>query len=134
MGLAHGMQRQPCATTHDLLIFGWDCACTFVIYDDDAFRSDCAFRHLECRRDRAIGKQSFSIAQRYRKYLQSERIDQIMLEEGLNEVCASIDVQIRPFLLLNFGDFFGDIPVEKDGRLAIGERSWYLRRRTWSLC
>src|SRR5262245_20660903 len=28
-----------------------------------------AFRHLECRRDRALGKQSFSAAQRYRKYL-----------------------------------------------------------------
>jgi len=71
-----------------------------VIDDNDAFRGDCAFRHLESRRDRAIGKQSFSTAQRNRKYLQPERIDQIMLEERLNEICASINVQIRPFLLL----------------------------------
>ena len=84
---------------------GWDCACTLVIHDNDAFRGDCAFRHAECRWDRAIGKQTFSTAQRYRKYLQPERIDQIMLEERLNEICASINVQIRPFLLLNFGDF-----------------------------
>jgi hypothetical protein len=42
-----------------------------------------------------------------RKYLQPERIDQVMLEECLNEICASINVQIRPFLLLNFSDFFG---------------------------
>jgi len=38
--------------------------------------------------DRAIGKQSFSTAQRYRIYLQPERIDQIMLDERLNEICA----------------------------------------------
>jgi hypothetical protein len=71
-----------------------------VIHDDDAFRGDCAFRHPECRRNRAIGEQSFSTAQRYRKYLQPERIDQIMLEERLNEICASINVQIRPYLIL----------------------------------
>ncbi len=65
------------------------------MHDDDAFRGDCAFRHLECRRDRAIGKQSFSTAQRYWKYLQPEGIDQVMLEERLNEICASINVQIR---------------------------------------
>jgi len=64
---------------------------------------DCAFRHLECRRDRAIDKQSFSTAQRYRKYLQPERIDQIMLEERLNEICASTNMQIRAFLLLGSG-------------------------------
>src|SRR5580704_12032436 len=77
---------------------GANAACTLVIDDNDAFRGDCAFRHLECRWDRAIGKQSFSTAQRYRKYFQPERIDQIMLEECLNEICASINVQIRPFL------------------------------------
>jgi len=43
--------------------------------------------------------------------IQPERINQIMLEERLNENCASINVQIRPFLLLNFGDFFRNISV-----------------------
>ncbi|MGC2193823.1 MAG: hypothetical protein WA628_04045 [Terriglobales bacterium] len=37
--------------------------------------------------------------------------DQIMLEERLNQICASIDVQIRPFLLLDFGDSFRNISV-----------------------
>lgn len=54
---------------------------------------------------------SFSTAQLNRIYLQPERIDQIMPEERLNEICASINVQIRPFLLLNFGDFFRNISV-----------------------
>src|ERR1700740_1952897 len=90
---------------------GANSACTLVIHDNDAFRGDCAFSHLERRRDRAIGKQSFSTAQRDRKYFQPERIDQIMLEECLNEICASVNVQIRPFQLLNFGDFFRNISV-----------------------
>jgi len=34
-----------------------------------------------------------------------------MLEERLNEICASKNVQIRPFLSLNFGDFFRNISV-----------------------
>ena len=58
-----------------LLPFGWlfvlqysstsscDCAGTLVIHDNDAIRAACAFRHLECRRDRAIGKQPLSTAQ-----------------------------------------------------------------------
>ena len=84
-----------------------------AIDDNDAFRAfrgDCAFRHLECRRHRAIGKQSFSAAERNRKYLQPERIDQIMLEEHLKEICASINVQIRPFLLLCEVMVFGRRP------------------------
>jgi hypothetical protein len=64
---------------------GWDGACTLVIHENDAFRGNRAFRHRECRWDRAFGKQSFSTTQRYRIYLQPERIDQIMLDERLNE-------------------------------------------------
>src|SRR3984957_17289015 len=90
---------------------GWDCACALVIHENDAFRGNCAFRHLECRRDRAIGKQSFPTAQRYWKYLQPERIDQIMLHERLHKICASVNVQIRPFLLLDFADLFRNISV-----------------------
>ena len=44
------------------------------------------------------GKQLFSTSQRYRQYLEPERIEQIMLEERLNEICASINVQILGFM------------------------------------
>ena len=57
--------------------------------------------------------QSFSTDQRNRKYVQPQRIEQIMLEERLNEICTSKNVHIRPFLLLNFGDFFRSITVQK---------------------
>jgi hypothetical protein len=43
---------------------GYDCTCTLVIHDNDANRGDYAFRHLERRRDRAIGKQPLSTAWR----------------------------------------------------------------------
>src|SRR5256885_3588777 len=60
---------------------GCDRACTLVIHDNDAIRADYAFRHLECRRDGALGKQPLSSAQRYRIYNQPERIDQIVLDK-----------------------------------------------------
>ena len=69
----------------------------------------CALRHLERRRDGAIGKQPFSTAQRQRIYLEPERIDHIMLHERLNEICTSVHVQIRPWLLLEFDDFFRNV-------------------------
>ncbi len=82
-----------------------------VIDENDAFRGDCAFRQLEWRRDRAIGKQSFSASQRNRNYLQPQGINQIMLQERLNQIGASINVQVRPFLLLDFADFVRNISV-----------------------
>ena len=45
---------------------GLDCTGTFVIHENDAARADNAFRHLERGRDRAPGKQTFSLAQSYR--------------------------------------------------------------------
>ncbi len=44
-------------------------------------------------------------------YHQPERIDQIMLDKRLNEVTASPNVQIRPLLSLDFGDFFRRISI-----------------------
>ena len=85
--------------------------CKLIIYDDDAFRGDFAFRHLERCRDRAIGKQPLPTPQRYRIYHQPERIDQIMLDQRLNKITTSPNVQIRPLLSLDFGDFFWDISV-----------------------
>jgi hypothetical protein len=51
--------RQPAECLYACV---WDCAGSIVTYDNDAFRGDCAFRHLECRHDRALGKESFFTA------------------------------------------------------------------------
>ncbi len=88
---------------------GYHHACTLVIHENDATWGDLALRHLERRRDGAIGKQPFATAQRQRIDLEPERIDQIMLHERLNEICASIHVQIRPWLLLEVADFFRNV-------------------------
>jgi hypothetical protein len=36
-----------------------------------------------------------------------------MLEERLNEICASANAQLRPFLLLDLGDFLRDIDADQ---------------------
>ena len=48
----------------DSVTSGCDRACSLVIHDNDAIGGDCALRHLERRRNRAIDKQPFSTAQR----------------------------------------------------------------------
>ena len=82
---------------------------TLVIHENDAIWGDLALRHLERRRDGAIGKQPFSTAQRQRIDLEPERIDQIMLDQRLKEICTAVHVQIRPWLLLEFADFFRNV-------------------------
>src|SRR5258705_9986318 len=42
---------------------GLNCAGTFVIHENDATRTDNAFRHLERRRDSALSKQPFPLPQ-----------------------------------------------------------------------
>ena len=101
---------------------GCDWACTLIIHDYDAIRGDLAFRHFKRRRDGAIGKQPFSTYQRYRIYHQPESIDQIVPDKRLWEICAVPNVQIRPWLLLDFGDFFCNSSVQKHGRLPIARR------------
>src|SRR6185503_15573842 len=89
-----------------LISSGLDSAGAFVIREKDATRSDNAFRHLERRRDRALGKQAFPLAQSYRIDHQPEIIDQIMLHERLKQITASPNMEIGTFTLLEFGDFF----------------------------
>src|SRR5260221_8989770 len=88
---------------------GCNRACALVIHDNDASWGDLTIRHLERRWNGAIGKQPFSTAQRQRVDLEPELIDQIMLHERLNEICTSVHVQIRPFLLLELADFFRNV-------------------------
>src|SRR5258707_3238649 len=90
---------------------GCNHAGTLVIHDNDATWGDLALRHLERRRDGAIGKQPFATAQRQRIDLEPERIDHIMLHERLNEICTAVNVQIRPWLLLECGDFFRNVSL-----------------------
>ena len=90
---------------------GLNRACALVIHDDDAAGGDFAIGHLERRRDRALGKQLFSLAQSYRIDHQPEIIDQIMLHKRLEQITASPNVEIGSFSLLELGDFFRNLPV-----------------------
>src|SRR5882724_850708 len=90
---------------------GLDCAGTFVIHENDASRTDNGFRHLERRRDCALGKQPFPLAQSYRIDHQPEIIDQVMLDQRLEQIAASPNVQIWARPLLEFRDFFRNISI-----------------------
>src|SRR5688572_11253851 len=90
---------------------GLDCTGTFVIHYNDAARAHNAFRHLERGRDRALGKQTFPLAQSYWIDHQPKIIDQIMLHKGLEQITASPDVEIWARPLLEFGDLFRNIAV-----------------------
>src|SRR5919202_1195192 len=97
-----------------------DCACTLVIRENDTLWGDLALRHLERRRNGALGKQSFSTAQRQRIDLEPELINQIMLDERLKEISTAVNVQIRPWLLLKCADFFRNVSAYKHGGLPCG--------------
>src|ERR1051325_1804892 len=109
---ARGFLRSYCA--------GLDSAVAFVVHENDAAWTDNTFRHLERRRDRALGKKLFPLAQRYRIDHQPEIIDQIMLHKRLEEITASPNVQIGSFTLFEFGDFLPHIATQKHGRLPFG--------------
>ena len=65
---------------------GLDFACTFVIHENDTSRPDNAFRHLERRWDRALGKQTFALAKGDRIDHQPEIINQVMLHQRLEQI------------------------------------------------
>lgn len=92
-------------------ISSWDCACSLIIHDYDTVRGDDAFRYFERRRDGAVGEQPLPTAQRYRVDHQPERIDQVVLDQCLNEVAATPNVQVGSWLLLDLGDLFCNIPT-----------------------
>jgi hypothetical protein len=66
---------------------------------------------LNAAGNRAFGKQSFSNAQVIGNIFSQNASTRSFFEERLNEICASLNVQIRPFLLLDFPDLFRSVSV-----------------------
>ena len=104
---------------------GWHCACTLVFHDNDAFRGYRAFRDLECRRDRAIGKQSISTAQRHRKYLRyyDERPDRKWTNRPGNfsycpELCRDKFVFAGPEGLIDISRLIFSISIDVSCRFS----------------
>src|SRR5262249_8381127 len=110
------LARVEATRAEDSITSGGHRASTLVIHDNDALRGDLALRHLEGRRDGAIGKQTLSGAQRERIDLEPQLVDQIMLEERLKEIRTSVNVKIRPWLLLEPADVFPNVSAQNHGR------------------
>src|SRR5437588_2955218 len=87
---------------------------------DDAVWCDVALEHAETRRLRAFAKETLSGSQRDRINLEPELVDQIVLEQRLNQVAASVHLELRAIFLLELPDLADDIAVDRDGLLPIG--------------
>ena len=86
---------------------------TLVVYCIHVFRADMAFCHLERRRKRAIGKQALANPLCEQIDHQPKRIHQIMLDQRLQQIAASPNVQIQSGLLLDFGNLSRNISVQE---------------------
>src|SRR3982074_420024 len=87
---------------------------------DDAVWRDVALQHAETRWLRALAKQTLSGSQGDRENLEPEFVDQIILEQRLNQVAASVHLELGAVSLLELLDLADDIAVDGDGLLPIG--------------
>src|SRR5438132_7417787 len=87
---------------------------------DDAVWRDVALEHAETRRLGALAKETLSRSQGDRVNLEPELVDQIVPEQRLNQVAASVHLELGAIFLLELLDLADDIAVDGDSLLPIG--------------
>src|SRR5712692_8603439 len=87
---------------------------------DDAVWRDVALEHAETGWLGALAKETLSGSQGDRVNLEPELIDQIVLEQRLNQVAASVYLKLGAVFLLELLDLADNIAVNWDGLLPIG--------------
>src|SRR4051812_39376248 len=85
----------------------------FIRADDDAGRRDAAVDELESAGDRPLGEQALARPDDDRKGPQPVAVDEVVTDQGLNEVAAAVDLQLGTVLLLERGDASGSIAVDQ---------------------
>src|SRR5712691_2728246 len=86
---------------------------------DDAVWREVALEHAETRRLRAFAKEPLSGSQGDRVNLEPELVDQIVLEQRLNQVAASVHLELGALFLLELPDLADNIAINWDGVLPI---------------
>lgn len=71
-------------------------------------------------RDGALSEQLLAGAEQDREDLQPELVDEVVLEHGLDEVAAAVDLQLRAIFPLELPDLRRYVAANKDGRLPVG--------------
>src|SRR5438132_10839295 len=87
---------------------------------DDAVWRDVALEHAKTRWLRALAKETLSGSQGDRVNLEPELVDQIVLEQRLNQVAASVHLELGAVCLLELLDLADDIAVDGYGLLPSG--------------
>ena len=67
----------------------------------------------EGARDRAFAEQALASANNHRKLPDAQRIDEIALEQGLEEVAAAVDLNLAAILCLELRDLLGNVALEQ---------------------
>ncbi len=71
---------------------------------------------FERGRHGALAKQALALPHRDREDLQPEFVDQVVLDEGLQEVGAAVDLQVGAVAGFELADLRRDVASQEDGR------------------
>src|SRR5439155_22782605 len=69
----------------------------------------------EAARDRAFPEKPLAFAENHGELPDAQRIDEIALEQGLEEVAAAVDLDLAAFLCLELCDLLSNVALEQDG-------------------
>ena len=69
----------------------------------------------EAARDCAFAEQALAGADNHRELPNTKRVDQIVLEQGLEEVAAAVDLNLATFLYLELCNLLGYVAFEQVG-------------------
>src|SRR5439155_20677045 len=66
-------------------------------------------------RDRALTEEALAGAENHGELPDAQRIDEIVLEQGLEGVAAAVDLDLAALLCLELRDLLGNVALEQDG-------------------
>src|SRR5687768_9549799 len=90
---------------------------SFVPRDDNSAARRLAVDELYSSGQGAVRKEPLPRTEQDREDQQLELVDEVVLHQGLKQVTAAVDLNLRAGLLLERGDIFGNIPGNQGGVL-----------------
>ena len=97
-----------------------EAAGTLVHMQDSAGGGLLCVDKPEAARDCAFAEQALAGADNHRELPDTKRVDQIVLEQGLEEVAAAVDLNLATVLYLELCDLFCNVAIE-EMRVVPGE-------------
>lgn len=87
---------------------------TLIDVQDGTSAGQLGFDKAEAAWVRALAEQAFAGAENHGELPDAQRIDDISLEQGLEEVAASVDLNLSAVLRLELRDLLGNLALEQD--------------------